>query len=169
MTLSLNVSKTVGPGNPAGSYLKTDNYSGVFIDVAPGTFGSSPEAHCGVAFFCDGVPTNAPDNVPWTGQARGITFYADHRICWEDWTGNGNENHDHIPGAYWEEGVIYLVTATYTATDVGLGVYKTDSTGIVALVASAIRTRPSSGKGTHACVFSSDGGTIGCCPKALYG
>jgi len=170
MTLYINGSKQIGPlpGN-AGEYLKTNDSSGVFIDIAPYGFGTPQDSHCGVAFFCAGVPAGAPDNVAWTGEARGITFYKDHTICWEDWLGNGLENHNTIPGAYWQDGVTYRITGTYTATGVALGVYKTDSAGnVVALVASETRSHPSTGKGTDACVFATPGTTVGCSPNALF-
>ncbi|BEP92499.1 hypothetical protein GmRootA79_08830 [Acidovorax sp. A79] len=172
MTLYINGSKTVGNGGLAGEYLATGNNSGVFIDMCPYTFGSTGTPHSGVAFFCNDVPAGAPDNQIWSGQARGVTFWknGDNRVIKaEDWLGGAN-NFYHYPIGTWEPGVVYRVTATYTATDVQLAVYKTDNAGnVIALTASAVRPLnvPNS-KGTHACVFATDGSTVGCTPVALY-
>lgn len=171
MTLSLNVPKTIGSSTSTintGEYLATGSHSGVFIDVAPQTFGAIGSPHSGVAFFCDGVPSGAPDNQAWTGQARGVTFWPNMDIKVEDWLGGADNQKSEFIGK-WQYGVIYRVTATYTASNVHLAVYKTDNAdNVVALVASATRSTPSSGKGTDACVFATPGCVIGCTPNALH-
>ena len=170
MSLSLGVPKTVGNGGLAGEYLATGTNSGVFMDIIPYTFGSTGTPHSGVAFFCDGVPTNAPDNQPWAGKARGVTFYPGpgRKIMWEDWKGGADNQESYDSGSTWEPNVIYRITATYMTSGVNLSVYKTDNANnVVALVASSVRSSPGS-KGTHACVFATDGSYVGCCPIALY-
>jgi hypothetical protein len=170
MTLYINGSKTVGNGGLAGEYLATGNNSGVFIDVAPVTFGAALDAHVGVAFFCDGVPPGAPDHQAWTGEARGVTFYPGGQIRVEDWHGINHvpPQQNYVSAATWQPGITYRVTATYTTGNVTLAVYKTDSAGnVVSLLLSTTRTSPAS-KGTHACVFATDGGEVGCTPVALY-
>ena len=182
----------------AGKFLDTPNKNGVFIDVnMENAWAGGTTDHVGVAFFIEDakMPPEGTADVPnatnagtraWNGEAFGVIFNEDGTIQYERWyhnasdpannyaasvTGNGEGGYS----ATWAYNTIYRVTSSYSNGNSVVAVYTVNpSTGDVVsqvfqktLSGSDYNTGPLHQRGNQACVFGA-GGTITCCPYALY-